>query len=345
MGTELASIRTAAPVQSPRSSTETRRQADAIATHILSPSFARLREAHQPPPAASLTAGCPLAGTRPLLLACCIVAAVVIAMRTDRTDVMRLMLWARSRKHQGKALFVLLYAASLVLMIPGSILALLAGAPPPPAACCVHLCVLRTPTMAGDFLAHAGAYFGLVWGVLLVYVSNVVGQTASFLLARYCLRDAVERCVAARWRHFALLDAAVQREGPTLVFVLRLNPCIPYTVLNYALGLTRLSFASYSWASAIAIVPFVVAYVYMGCVSGNVVELLEGGWAAQGAMLPWALGSTALVVATIAYGWFFTKRALTDALEGAMTPQAGAPRTPEQHSAGPERHRVPHVEA
>ena len=195
---------------------------------------------------------------------------------------------------------------------------------------------------------RAGAYFGLAWGALLVYAGNVLGQTAAFLLARYCFRDAVQRCVAARWRHFDVIDAAVQREGATLVCILRVNPCMPYTILNYALGLTRITFAAYSWSSALSIVPFVVAYVYMGCLSGNVMELLEGGWAAQGAMLPWALASSVLVCATVVYGFFVTKRALTDALEGALAPDE-APRSPEQHSAGSlhstERHRALHTES
>lgn len=151
----------------------------------------------------------------------------------------------------------------------------------------------------------------------------MIGQTVSFLLARHALQARMQRWVSARWQHFDLIDAAMQREGATLIFVLRLNPCVPYNVLNYALGLTSISFFDYTWSSAIAIIPFVASFVYMGCLSTNVMELAEGGWAANGAMLPWALVSAVLVCGTVGYGYWFTRKALADAIEGAMPQQNG----------------------
>ena len=231
------------------------------------------------------------------------------------------------------------------------------------------------------------------WGSFLTYVGNVLGQTAAFLLARYLFKSSVHQCISARWQHFDLIDAAMKREGATLVFVrpqtcssssmqkyhskammsnaargllficacptalghsngcklasaglthtktsakcaavidatrmqvLRLNPCIPYNLLNYAMGLTSIGFWTYTWSSAIAVLPFVVSFVYMGCLSTNVYELMEGGWSSNGSMLPWALVSAVILIASVVYGYWFTKRALADALEEAMTPTQGA---------------------
>ena len=180
----------------------------------------------------------------------------------------------------------------------------------------------------------AGAYFDFCWGSLLVYLGNVIGQTVSFTLARHHSKSAIHDCISSRWKRFYLIDTAIKREGAALVFVLRLNPCIPYTVLNYALGLTSISLFQYSWSSAVSIVPFVVSFVYMGCLSTNVAELLDGGWAAHGHMLPWAMASGVFVVCTVVYGYWFTKRALADALEDAMTPRHDeAPQAGRRHDA------------
>jgi uncharacterized membrane protein YdjX (TVP38/TMEM64 family) len=168
---------------------------------------------------------------------------------------------------------------------------------------------------------HAGAYFDFYWAAFLVYIGNVIGQSISFILARYYFRAPIQRCISSRWKRFDLIDMAIRKEGATLVFVLRLNPCVPYNILNYALGLTSISLFEYSWSSAISILPYVVSFVYIGCLSSNVMELVEGGWAEHGAMLPWVVVSAVIVTASLVYGYWFTKRALTDALEEAMTPR------------------------
>lgn len=153
-----------------------------------------------------------------------------------------------------------------------------------------------------------------------MYLGNLIGQTVSFLVARYLFRQPIQKRISARWRHFDLIDTAIQREGAKLIFVLRLNPCIPYNILNYALGITAVPFFDYFWSSAIAIVPFVVASVYMGCLSNDVLELLEGGWSANGAMLLWLAASVVLLCGTLVYGFFVTRQSLTNALEVALSP-------------------------
>jgi hypothetical protein len=75
----------------------------------------------------------------------------------------------------------------------------------------------------------------------------------------------------------SLPDAALRREGWRLVFVLRLSPCVPFVVVNYALGLTSISFLEYSLASAVSIIPFVLISVYLGLASGTALQLLQDG--------------------------------------------------------------------
>lgn len=130
---------------------------------------------------------------------------------------------------------------------------------------------------------HAGVCFGLYWGIMLVYAANLLGQTLAFLLARTLMQQPLRTLITRRWPQFPAIDAAVRREGWRLVFVLRLSPCIPFSLLNYALGLTGVSFLEYSAASAVAVIPFVVIAVYLGLASGNAVQMLqEHAWAGRG---------------------------------------------------------------
>ena len=45
---------------------------------------------------------------------------------------------------------------------------------------------------------------------------------------------------------------------------MRLVPLVPFNLLNYALGLTRISLRAYILASAVCMLPGAVAYTWLG---------------------------------------------------------------------------------
>ena len=133
---------------------------------------------------------------------------------------------------------------------------------------------------ASILTAAAGIVFGLVRGVVYVFVAAVLGASLAFLISRYLARSVVERWVAASPR-FAAIDRAVEREGRKIVFLLRLSPVFPFSLLNYALGLTRVRFIDYVVAS-IGMIPGTILYVYSGTLVGDVAALAGGVRVAKG---------------------------------------------------------------
>ena len=63
---------------------------------------------------------------------------------------------------------------------------------------------------------------------------------------------------------FTAMDTAVADEGWRIVLLTRLSPLFPFTLLNYAFGLTRVSLRDYVLASWIGMMPGTVMYVYLG---------------------------------------------------------------------------------
>ena len=147
----------------------------------------------------------------------------------------------------GPAVFVLLYVLLTVLLIPGSLLTLVAG-----------------------FL------YGPLYGILLASPASVTAATAAFLLGRTAFRERVERQIRAR-PFLRSLDSAVERSGFKLILLLRLSPVFPFVLLNYSLGLTRVAVGDYVIASAIGMLPGTLFYVYLGSLAYNVSQLLAGG--------------------------------------------------------------------
>lgn len=126
-------------------------------------------------------------------------------------------------------------------------------------------CIVLVP--ASLLTLAAGAIFGLVWGTIYTLIGAAIGATLGFLIGRYAARGLVERRLADNAR-FAAIDRAVGAEGFKIVALLRLSPVFPFSILNYALGLTRVRLVDYL-LGMIGIIPGTFLYVYYGKVGGD----------------------------------------------------------------------------
>jgi uncharacterized membrane protein YdjX (TVP38/TMEM64 family) len=185
--------------------------------------------------------------------------------------------------------FILVYAVAEIAFVPGSLLTL-----------------------------AAGALFGLVWGTAFAMAGATLGAVAAFLVARYALRRSVERRIQASPR-FKALDAALEREGRKIVFLVRLTPLLPFNALNYALGVTRVRFADYLIGS-IGMLPGTLLYAYYGHVVGDVARLAAGAAPPRGIEHYLLLGAGLL--ATIAVTVILTRaaRRTLSASTGTVSP-------------------------
>lgn len=161
------------------------------------------------------------------------------------------------------------------------------------------LCVAFVP--ASFLTIVAGALFGLVKGVALVFLGALLGSTAAFVISRYAVRDAMVQKLRGN-RKFEAIDRAIGEKGGRIVLLLRLSPVFPFSLLNYALGLTRVTLRDYLLAS-VGMLPGTILYVYSGSVIGDVASIVAGTHPPRGpgAFIVVALGllATAAVVVIV----------------------------------------------
>jgi uncharacterized membrane protein YdjX (TVP38/TMEM64 family) len=211
------------------------------------------------------------------------IAVLVVLGRAAGGYIQPFAQWVDGLGFWGPAVFILGYAIAVVAFVPASLLTL-----------------------------GAGAIFGIAHGVLYVFVAATVGSCAAFLVSRYLARSAVEKMLIGKPK-FAAIDRAVEAEGLKIVFLLRLTPAVPFNLLNYALGLTRVRFADYGIAS-IGMLPGTLLYVYSGKLAGDVAAVAGNPAVARG----WAYYSVLALglVATLAVTMVVTRsarRALAEA--------------------------------
>jgi len=116
-----------------------------------------------------------------------------------------------------------------------------------------------------------GVLFGPVWGVVYTAIGSALGAGLVFLVARYLARDWVAGKLAGTRLMF--LDEKVARHGWKIVAVTRLIPVFSFSLLNYAFGLTRISFWPYLAATFVCMLPTTIAFVYF---SSNLLDLVHG---------------------------------------------------------------------
>ncbi len=212
-----------------------------------------------------------------------IVAVVVARYFGVQNELKRALTWVGGLGPCGAVLFIALYVVATVLFIPASILTL-----------------------------GAGAVFGVVKGSIYVSIAATLGATCAFLVGRYLARDAIARKIEGNER-FAAIDKAVANEGWKTVGLTRLSPVFPFTLLNYAFGLTRVKLGHYVLASWIGMMPGTVMYVYLG----SLAKAASGERArTTGEWVLYGVGLLATVVVTI-----FVTRLAKRSIEARTTVQ------------------------
>lgn len=166
----------------------------------------------------------------------------------------------------------------------------------------------------------AGAAFGLPVAVPTLYAGATLGSVLAFLVARSRLRPRIERWLLRHPRLLALDDLMATR-GTWVACLLRLAPGVPFTLLNYALGLTRLPLRGYLVAS-LAMLPGIAMNASLGAAAG---AALDGDLHTTTYGLLLGVGALAAVVATV---WL--ARVARSALPAAPGGSAGAQRAASQ---------------
>lgn len=128
--------------------------------------------------------------------------------------------------------------------------------------------------LLGLMLAHAIIFYpseivtttaGYVYGFLPGLGFVVAGWLLSALLS-YALGGAVGRPLlrAVLGRRFVALEQAIDRGGASLLLSGRLIPVVPFALVGYAAGATRVNLWRFCWTTVLGYLPLTTAVCYLG---------------------------------------------------------------------------------
>ncbi len=169
-----------------------------------------------------------------------LLAGVVVARFTgltsyvslDNLDMLRN--WIDGFGALAPIIFIVVYAVAVVAFLPATPLTLLAG-----------------------------LVFGAVWGTLWAWIGATLGATLAFLVGRYAARGLVDSWKENNER-VKKLDEGVEKHGWRMLLITRLVPVFPFSLQNYAYGLTKIRLGTYVLLTAVCIVPGAAVYTFAG---------------------------------------------------------------------------------
>jgi uncharacterized membrane protein YdjX (TVP38/TMEM64 family) len=213
-----------------------------------------------------------------LSLAVVLVRELVLTDVLRLEDLVRLRGWIASFGPWAPVVFILGYVVAVVAFAPALPLTILGG------------------------LA-----FGPAWGSIYASLASTVGASLSFLIARYAAGAAVERWMAP-YPALGRMDRAVARHGFRIVMITRLAPIFPFSLQNYAYGLTSIGFGAYALTSWLCMLPATVA---LTAAAGAV---FTGAWNARRMLLLLAVAGVMLGALWLLPRWLRGRNAALDDL-------------------------------
>ena len=168
-----------------------------------------------------------------LITLCIIIVAIIAAilLLPVKDWLVKVLQWTQSLGLWGPVFVVGFYIVVCVLFLPGSVL-----------------------TFGTGFI------FKLFVGTITVSIGSTLGASAAFFLGRTFGRDWIAKKIAANEK-FAAIDNAIGHQSFKIVLLTRLSPVFPFSLLNYAFGLTKVSFTKYILGSWLGMLPGTIMYV------------------------------------------------------------------------------------
>ncbi len=170
--------------------------------------------------------------SRLLLIFILVLGALAVYLSREHFDIIAMEQWVAENPLSAPFLFIILYVVLATLLFPSTLLSL-----------------------------TGGVLFGPAWGTLYILISVLFSAALAFLLARYLLETWVEGKLNGDLRK---LKSRADKEGWRFVLLLRIVPGLPFTLLNYALGVTGIRLFHFLAVTLVCLLPRVIFFAYAG---------------------------------------------------------------------------------
>lgn len=170
----------------------------------------------------------------------------------------------------------------------------------------IGLVTLGLPNL--PFQLAAAAIYGFWKAFIMMYLGVNIGALTAFAFARMMGRKSLEALLGHR---LSGLNQKIGRGGFRFLLVLRLIPLMPFNLINYASGLSRISVKDYIASGVLGMLPLTLLHVAFGSAAASISLSDPTTWTSPKIFLP-ILGVFFSFLVAIKYKKKSPTRDLTD---------------------------------
>ena len=138
---------------------------------------------------------------------------------------------------------------------------------------CIYILIVLLILPASWLSLLAGFLYGSYLGSIIVFIAASIGASAAFFISKSIFAKKITQLISNNSK-LRLMETVVQKGGLKLIFLARLSPIFPFSILNYFYGLNNIKFKDFL-LGLLGILPGTFLYCSIGSLAKSLQELKQ----------------------------------------------------------------------
>ena len=138
---------------------------------------------------------------------------------------------------------------------------------------CIYILIVLLILPASWLSLLSGFLYGSYFGSILVFISASIGASVAFFISKSFFSKRL-KSFFSRYPKLSVMEQVVKKGGLKLIFLARLSPIFPFSILNYFYGLNNVKFRDFA-LSLLGIIPGTFLYCSIGSLAKSLQDLKD----------------------------------------------------------------------
>jgi len=136
---------------------------------------------------------------------------------------------------------------------------------------CIYILFVLLILPASWLSLLSGFLYGAYFGSFIVFISASIGASLAFFVSKSFFAKKLKN-LFSRYPKLSVMENIVEKGGLKLIFLARLSPIFPFSILNYFYGFNNVKFRDFA-LGLLGIIPGTFLYCSIGSLAKSLQEL------------------------------------------------------------------------
>jgi len=136
---------------------------------------------------------------------------------------------------------------------------------------CIYIVIVLLILPASWLSLLSGFLYGSYLGSIIVFISASLGASVAFFISKSLFAKKLKKFFS-RYPNLSVMEQIVKKGGLKLIFLARLSPIFPFSILNYFYGWNNVKFRDFA-LGLLGIIPGTFLYCSIGSLAKSLQDL------------------------------------------------------------------------